>query len=245
MMCEFTTGPRPMAENQPMLFRQLFDRRSCTYTYLIASGIGRAALLIDPVRDQMDLYVRLLRELRLRLMIAIDTHTHADHVTATGPLRQQFQSIIAMGEKSQADCVSLKIKDAEKIKVDGIELNAIYTPGHTNDSYCFTMNDRIFTGDTLLIRTTGRTDFQDGDPHKQYDSLFHKILTLPEEMLVYPAHDYKGITVSTIGEEKRCNPRLQVSSAEEYASIMNALNLEKPKQMDIAVPANLKCGLTD
>lgn len=228
-----------------MLFRQLFDSTSCTYTYLIASGYGREAVLIDPVRDQMNVYQRLLQELRLKLVVVIDTHTHADHVTASGALQQAFNCSIAMGDQAPAECISLRIKEDEKITLDGIVLQALYTPGHTNDSYSFVMNDRVFTGDTLLIRATGRTDFQHGNAYEQYDSLFNKLLTLPEKTFVYPAHDYSGATVSTIGEEKQYNPRLQVSSAQEYATIMSELKLAKPKMMDVAVPANLKCGLID
>lgn len=226
-----------------MLFRQLFDPVSCTYTYLIASGQGREALLIDPVLEQVALYETLLNDLQLRLVMTVDTHTHADHVTGAGALHQKHHSQIVMGAQTQAEYVSLRVNEGEKIPLDGITLHAVFTPGHTNDSYCFRMNDRVFTGDTLLIRGTGRTDFQNGDPYQQYDSLFSKLLTLPDDTLVYPAHDYKGMTVSSIGEEKRCNPRLQVSSAEEYATLMNRLNLPKPKLMDVAVPANLKCGV--
>lgn len=228
-----------------LLFRQLFDSTSCTYTYLIASDYGREAVLIDPVCEQMSVYQRLLSELQLKLVVAIDTHTHADHVTASGPLHKALNCNIMMGEQTRAQCVSLRVKESEKIKLDGIELKALYTPGHTNDSYSFIMKDRVFTGDTLLIRATGRTDFQEGDNYKQYDSLFNKLLKLPQEMFVYPAHDYNGITVSTIGEEQRYNPRLQARSAEEYAIIMNELRLAKPRMMDIAIPANLKCGLID
>lgn len=228
-----------------MLFRQLFDADSCTYTYLIASNYGREALLIDPVREQMPLYENLLRELKLRLVLSIETHLHADHITAAGLLQKKFNHTIAMGEQAVAEFINLKIKEGEKISIDGITLEAIYTPGHTNDSYSYRMNDRVFTGDTLLIRGTGRTDFQEGDPYKQYDSLFNKLLKLPEETLVFPAHNYKGILVSTIGEEKNCNPHLQVRSAEDYATIMNNLNLAKPRMMDVAMPANLTCGMIE
>lgn len=228
-----------------MLFRQLFDANSSTFTYLIASDYGREALLIDPVREQIPLYENLLRELKLQLVISIETHTHADHVTAAGLLQKKFKQKIAMGAQTQAQCVNLKIKEGEKINIDGIQLEAIYTPGHTDDSYCYWMSDRLFTGDTLLIRGTGRTDFQQGDPYKQYDSLFNKLLKFPDETFVFPAHDYKGMSLSTIGEEKKYNPRLQVRSAKDYASIMNNLNLARPKMMDEAVPANLKCGIVE
>ena len=148
-----------------------------------------------------------------------------------------------MGEQSPADVVSMRVSDNEKLSIEGIVMTALHTPGHTSESYSFLMDDRVFTGDTLLIRGTGRTDFQNGDPYDQYHSLFDRLLKLPEQTLVYPAHDYKGDTVSTIGEEKAFNPRLNVSSAEEYAEIMNNLNLPNPKMMDVAVPENLRAGL--
>lgn len=225
-----------------MIFRQLFDQHSCTYTYLLASRDGGEALLIDPVLDHLDQYLQLLNELNVRLVLAVDTHVHADHITALGRLRDEVNCPTLMGEFTRANCVSLRLKDGEKISVDGIELRGMYTPGHTDDSFSFVMRDRVFTGDALLIRGTGRTDFQNGDPIAAYDSLFNKILKLPEETFVYPAHDYKGWSCSTVDEERRCNPRLQVTSAAQYAEIMNNLNLPDPAMMDIAVPANLACG---
>lgn len=227
-----------------MIFRQLIDYESNTYTYLISSGIGREAIIIDPVIEQTALYFHLLEALALKLVIAIDTHTHADHITATGTLKQKKNCAILMGEKTKANCVTLKAKENEVIESDGIKLKCLYTPGHTDDSYSYLMSDRVFTGDTLLIRGTGRTDFQSGDPYQQYDSLFNKLLRLPEDILVFPGHDYKGMTVSSIREEKMYNPRLQVKTPEEYAEIMNNLNLAKPKKFDMAVPANLLCGLS-
>lgn len=225
-----------------MLFRQLFERESSTYTYLIAQRIGGEALLIDPVRAELSQYLRLIDELELRLVFAIDTHVHADHVTALGDLRTETSCATLMGAQSKAECVSRKISDGERLKVDGLELRALYTPGHTDDSYSFVMNDRVFTGDTLLIRGTGRTDFQNGDAGAQYESLFGKLLQLPEQTLVYPAHDYKGWTVSTIAEERAHNPRLQVRSKQDYIELMQGLRLPNPRLMDIAVPANLACG---
>lgn len=225
-----------------MIFRQLFDHESYTYTYLIASGIGREALLIDPVKENTELYLQLIKELDLKLVFAIDTHVHADHITALGQLREQTDCVTIMGKQSRAECVSMRVEEGEPISIDGLELQPLYTPGHTDDSYCFLMDDRVFTGDTLLIRGTGRTDFQNGSADNQYESLFNKVLTLPEETLVYPAHDYRGMTVSTIGEEKCFNPRLQVKRKAEYIEIMNNLNLPNPKMMDVAVPANLSCG---
>lgn len=225
-----------------MIFRQLFDSRSSTYTYLLASRAGGEALLIDPVLDRLDQYLQLLNELDVRLVLAADTHVHADHITALGRLRDHAQCPTLMGEFTKANCVSLRLKDGEKISVDGIELRGIYTPGHTDDSFSFVMDDRVFTGDTLLIRGTGRTDFQNGNPYAAYDSLFNKLLKLPDNTFVYPAHDYKGWSCSTIGEERRWNPRLQVSSAVQYADIMNNLHLPDPTMMDIAISANLACG---
>jgi glyoxylase-like metal-dependent hydrolase (beta-lactamase superfamily II) len=225
-----------------MIFRQLFDHESSTYTYLLADRKGGEALLIDPVLEQTEKYVRLVEELGLRLVVAVDTHIHADHVTALGALRDQTGCATAMGEQSQAECVSLRLRDGETLRVDGLALEVLYTPGHTDDSYSLLLPDRVFTGDTLLIRGTGRTDFQNGDPAAQYDSLFGRLLRLADDTLVYPAHDYNGMTVSTIGEEKAHNPRLQVSSKQEYVDLMNNLVLSSPRLMDVAVPANRACG---
>jgi sulfur dioxygenase len=226
-----------------MIFRQLFDNESCTYTYLIAHHQSREALLIDPVVDNVPQYLKLLNELDLRLCYALDTHVHADHITGLGELRRATDCSTIMGEQSRAECLSMKVRNGEPIKVGEICLEAIYTPGHTDDSYSFLLPDRVLTGDTLLIRGTGRTDFQNGDPKAQYDSLFNKLLKLPDDTLVYPAHDYNGMTVSTIGEERRYNPRLQVSTEGEYAQLMNGLKLDNPRMMDVAVPANLACGI--
>ncbi len=225
-----------------MIFRQFFEKESSSYTYLLAGRSGGEALLIDPVKQELPKYLQLISELGLKLVFAVDTHVHADHVTALGDLRERLSCVTLMGQQSRAECVSRKVTDGELIRIDGVELEALYTPGHTNDSYSFLMSDRVFTGDTLLIRGTGRTDFQNGDARDQYESLFHKLLRLPDETLVYPAHDYKGWTVSTIGEEKAHNPRLQVKSIDEYMALMNALRLPDPKLMDVAVPANLSCG---
>lgn len=225
-----------------MLFRQFFERESSTYTYLLASRPGGEALLIDPVKSQVPRYLQFVSELDLKLVVAVDTHVHADHITALGELRDRVQCLTMMGQESRAECVSANFRDGEALKLDGLELRAMYTPGHTDDSYSFVMHDRVFTGDTLLIRGTGRTDFQNGDPRAQYDSLFNKLLRLPEETLVYPAHDYKGWTVSTIGEEMRNNPRLQVANERDYVKLMRSLKLANPKLMDVAVPANLTCG---
>jgi len=226
-----------------MIFEQLFDTKSSTYTYIISSGKGREALIIDPVIDHTEEYIKVLKELDLKLVKVIDTHIHADHITGLNELNKRTNCTRIMGEKSKSEVIDLKIKDNETIKVESIELKTIYTPGHTDCSYSFLMNDRVFTGDILLINGTGRTDFQTGSSYDAYDSLFNKLLKLPEKTLVFPAHDYNGEKNSTIENEKNNNPRLQVSSKEEYAEIMDNLNLANPKMMDVAVSANLK-GLT-
>ena len=226
-----------------MIFRQIFDSNSSTYTYLISSGKGREALIIDPVLEKVDQYLKLLNELELKLVKVIDTHIHADHISGIAELRDKTNCVTVMGDKTTADVVAMKVSDDEIIKIDGINLKALYTPGHTSESFSFLMDDRVFTGDALLIKGTGRTDFQNGNPKDSYNSLFGKLLKLPDETLVYPAHDYKGETVSTIIEEKKFNPRLQVSSIDEYVEIMNNLNLPDPKMMDIAVPSNLNLGI--
>ena len=225
-----------------MLFRQLFDATSGTYSYLLASRRGGEALIIDPVLEKVDRYVALLNDLDLRLVKAIDTHLHADHVTGLGALRDRTRCITVMGETTSADVVSMRVGEGDVIAIEGVSLDVLYTPGHTDDSYSFVMPDRVFSGDTLLIRGTGRTDIQNGDPRAQYDSIFGKLLRLPEETLLYPAHDYKGDTVSTIGEERARNPRLQVRSVDDYVELMNNLKLPNPKLMDVVVPANRHIG---
>ncbi|RTM04130.1 MAG: MBL fold metallo-hydrolase [Hyphomicrobiales bacterium] len=226
-----------------MIFRQLFDSVSGTYSYLLASRRGGEALIIDPVLEKVDRYLQLVNELDLRLVKAVDTHLHADHITGLGALRDRTHCVTVMGEQTKADVVSMRLADGDKLGIEGLALDVVYTPGHTDDSYSFVLPDRVFTGDTLLIRGTGRTDFQNGDPRQQYESIFGRLLKLPDETMIFPAHDYKGETVSTIGEEKAFNPRLQVKSVDEYVNIMNNLNLANPKMMDVAVPANMRVGL--
>ena len=228
-----------------MLFRQLFDKKSSTYTYLISSGIGREALIIDPVLENVNHYIQLLKELDLKLVKVIDTHIHADHISGMAELRNKTNCATVMGDKTPIDIVSIKIRDNEFINIDGLKLKALYTPGHTSESFSFFMNDRVFTGDALLIGGTGRTDFQNGDPYESYRSIFNILLRLPDKTLVYPAHDYNNQTESTIENEKKNNPRLQVKSADEYAHIMNNLNLPNPEIMDVAIPRNLKLGKKD
>ena len=226
-----------------MIFNQLFDDKSSTYTYIISSGKGREALIIDPVIEHTKKYIKILNDLELKLVKVIDTHIHADHISGLNELNKQTECTRIMGEESESEVIDLKVKENEKVKIEGVELITLYTPGHTKCSYSYLMNDRVFTGDTLLINGSGRTDFQGGSAMAQYDSIFNKLLKLPNKTLVYPAHDYNGKKFSTVENERNNNPRLQVGSPDEYIQIMNNLKLANPKMMDIAVPANKK-GLT-
>ena len=226
-----------------MIFEQLFDEKSSTYTYIIASGKGREGLIIDPVIEKTEIYLNFLESMKLKLVNVIDTHIHADHITGLNELHKRTNCLKIMGENSKSEVIDIRVKENDKIKIEKLELKTIYTPGHTDCSYSFLLDDKIFTGDTLLINGTGRTDFQNGDPKAQYDSLFNKILKLPDDTKVYPAHDYNGRKYSTIFKEKNNNPRLQVNSMNEYVEMMTNLNLTNPKMIDVAVPANLK-GLT-
>jgi len=227
-----------------MLFRQFFDTTSSTYTYLIANKKGAEACIIDPVLEHIENYLKAIKDLDLKLVKVIDTHVHADHVSGISKLRDKTQCIACMGKSQNAsEIVSMEVSDNEKFKVGDLELRALFTPGHTDDSYCFLLNDKIFTGDTLLIGGTGRTDFQNGNAEDQYNSLFNVVLKLDDSVLVYPAHDYKGETVTTIGFERKTNPRLQVKSKQEYVDLMSSLNLPNPKLMDIVVPKNRKHGV--
>ena len=225
-----------------MIFKQLFDQKSSTYTYLIASSKGREALIIDPVLENVSNYIILLKELDLRLVKVIDTHIHADHVTGASELKDITKCSTIMGDHTPADAVEIKVKDDEYINLENLKIKAMYTPGHTSDSYSFLMDNYLFSGDTLLINGTGRTDFQNGDSKDAYNSIFNKLLKLPDETFLYPAHDYKGEKVSTIGKEKKQNPRLQVSSVDEYVELMNNLNLKKPTEIDFNVAKNINLG---
>lgn len=227
-----------------MIFKQVFDTKSSTYTYLIASAKGREAVIIDPVIENVEHYINLLNELDLKLVKVIDTHIHADHVTGASKLKQITNCSTLMGEHTPADTVEIKVKDGEDIKIDNFNIKSLYTPGHTSDSYSFLLNNNLFTGDTLLINATGRTDFQNGDSRDAYNSLFNKLLKLPDETLVYPGHDYNGKFSSTIGNEKKFNPRLQVNSVEEYVDIMSKLNLSKPKLIESNVKRNIQLGVS-
>ena len=225
-----------------MILKQLFDQKSCTFTYLIASSEGREALIIDPVFENVDEYIKLLKNLDLRLVKVIDTHIHADHVTGASKLKKKTNCVTIMGDHTPADAVEIKVKDDEVIYLDQIKIRALFTPGHTSDSYCFLMNNNLFSGDTLLINGTGRTDFQNGNSKDSYNSIFNKLLKLPDETLLYPAHDYKGEKVSSIGKERKFNPRLQVDNVEQYIEIMNNLNLKKPNEIEYNVSCNLNLG---
>lgn len=229
-----------------MIFRQFLDSVSSTYSYLLADPVSAEAALIDPVKEQTPLYLQALRELGLKLLMAIDTHTHADHITALGSLRLATGCATVMGAQSRADCVTQRVADGDMLHVGSLRLQALSTPGHTDDSYSFLLKpeqpEAVFTGDVLLIRGTGRTDFQGGSPELSWSSI-SRLFSLPDATRIYPGHDYKGWTVSTIGEEKRWNPRLAGKTQQEYVAIMNGLNLPNPRLMEIAIPANLACGL--
>jgi len=225
-----------------MIFKQLFDQKSSTYTYLIASAKGREALIIDPVIENVNQYVQSLKELDLKLVKVIDTHIHADHVTGASKLKNITKCSTIMGNHTPAEAVEIKVKDEEYINLDHLKIKAMYTPGHTSDSYSFLMDNYLFSGDTLLINGTGRTDFQNGNPKDAYNSIFNKLLKLPDETFLYPAHDYKGEKVSTIGKEKKQNPRLQVDSVNQYIEIMNNLNLKKPDQIELNISKNINLG---
>ena len=225
-----------------MIFKQVFDIKSSTYTYFIASAKGREAVIIDPVIENVDSYIKILNELNLKLVKVIDTHIHADHVTGATKLKKATNCLTIMGEHTPADTVEIKVKDNEIIKIDQLEIKAIYTPGHTSDSYSFLMQKFLFSGDTLLINGTGRTDFQNGSSKDAYESIFNRLLKLPSDTVLYPGHDYNGKKCSTIGDEKKFNPRLQVNNVDEYVELMSNLNLAKPKLIDENVSRNIKLG---
>lgn len=226
-----------------MLVRQLFDAQTFTFTYIVADNFGSEAIIIDPVDSKVEQYMKLLKELNLKLKYVFDTHVHADHITAAGKLRELTDCITLLGAGTNAKCVSKVVTDGEKIQVGTLEFTVLETPGHTQDSYCLYTPKMVFTGDTLFVRGTGRTDFQAGNPVDQYNSIVNKLFNLPEETIVYPGHDYNGNTRSSIWEEKNFNPRLAGKSVAEFKEIMDNLNLPNPKLMDVAVPANLACGL--
>ena len=226
-----------------MIFKQVFDPKTSTYTYFIGSAKGREAVIIDPVIENVNKYIQLLTELDLKLVKVIDTHIHADHVTGASKLKKATNCATIMGEHTPSEAVEIKVKDNEIIKIDNLEIKSIYTPGHTSESYSFLLENYLFSGDALLINGTGRTDFQNGNSKDSYHSIFDKLLKLPEETLLYPGHDYNGKKVSTIGNEKKFNPRLQVKNVDEYIEIMANLNLTKPDMMDSNVNRNILLGI--
>lgn len=227
-----------------MFLRQFFETDTCTFTYLIADKVGGEAAIIDPVLKCVDTYIHFINEFDLKLVYTLETHTHADHITGASRLHAELGANIVMGAQSQASCINQYINDSDTLSLGELTITALHTPGHTDDSYSFACEDALFTGDTLLIRGTGRTDFQHGNAKLQYRMITEKLFSYPDNTRVFPGHDYKVATISTIGEEKRFNPRLQVASADEYAAIMDNLNLPRPKHIDEAVPANLQCGQT-
>lgn len=230
-----------------MIFRQLFEPVSSTYTYLVACGQTREAVLIDPVLETVERDLAVLAELGLMLKYTLETHIHADHVTGADRLRDETGAKAAVPEKSGASQVDLAVREGEAIAIGDLRLEPLYTPGHTNDHHAYLLRDgdgaRVFTGDALMIDGCGRTDFQNGDAATLYRSVHDKLFALPDETLVYPGHDYQQRRVSSIGQERARNPRLGGGKTiEEFIAIMEGLNLPRPKKMDIAVPANLECG---
>lgn len=225
-----------------MLLRQLFDKESSTYTYLVADPATGRAALIDPVLEQVDRDLRLVAELGLELSLVLDTHVHADHVTASGVLRERTGAT-TVGSPLGAECIDRKVRHGDVLELGALRIEVLETPGHTDDSLSYRVGGEVFTGDTLLIRGTGRTDFQNGDPKSLWRSLTQVLFALPDETRVWPGHDYKGLTVSSIGEEKQFNPRVLGRTEAGFVELMNNLNLPNPKKIDVAVPANRACGL--
>jgi len=229
-----------------MLLRQLFDRETWTYTYLIADEQSGEAVLIDPVIDQLERDIKLLEELGLKLVYTLDTHAHADHITGSGLLRKRLGSKAVIGANAGAEGADLMVDDGSRLKFGAVELEVRSTPGHTDGCVTFVTADHkhAFTGDALFIRGTGRTDFQQGSAERLYRSIHDKIFTLPDDTIIWPGHDYRGMTFTTVGEEKRLNPRVGDGRTEaEFSEIMDNLHLPTPKKLDIAVPANLLCGI--
>lgn len=229
-----------------MLIEQFFDTDTFTFTYLIADTDTGDAALIDSVNTHIEYYLEILNTKKLTLRYVLDTHTHADHISANGPLRDRTGCITYIGKESLSTCIDKTFAHGDSIALGKLNINILHTPGHTDDSYCFyvkhVQHGYLFTGDTLLINGSGRTDFQNGDAHMQYHSLFHSLLNYPDNTVVYPGHDYNGNMQSTIGKEKKNNPRLQLKDASSYIEFMNNLQLPNPKHMDIAIPANQACG---
>jgi glyoxylase-like metal-dependent hydrolase (beta-lactamase superfamily II)/rhodanese-related sulfurtransferase len=229
-----------------MIFKQLFDKESCTYTYLIADSNSKDAVLIDPVDTQLDVYLDLLEKHDLTLKYSLETHVHADHVTASGQLRQQLGAKTAVSSLCGAQSADIQIQDGDIFEFGSSEtIKVISTPGHTPGSISFLWRDRVFTGDALLVDGCGRTDFQGGDAGAQYDGVTQRLFILPDDTIVYPGHDYKGRWISNIAQERTSNSRLAGKTRAEFIEIMENLNLPKPKLIDMAVPANRYCGIDE
>ena len=227
------------------MFKQMFDQESCTFTYLIIDEVSKEAVLIDPVISHIDDYIHELKSMNCNLKYTLETHVHADHITAGGLLRDKLSTKTAVSALCDAPGADLQLKDGETLTFGGQQIKVMATPGHTSGSVSFLWKDRLFTGDALLINGCGRTDFQGGNARILFDSIMSKIFSLPDETLIYPCHDYNGRRVSCVGQEKSINPRLAGKSVEEFVSIMNNLNLPKPKLIEIAVPANRMCGVVE
>lgn len=227
------------------MFKQWFDTESSTFTYLIVDELTKDAVIIDPVERYLDSYIKSLSTLKVNLKYALETHVHADHITASGKLRQKLGIKTAVGQMCGAESADIQLNDGDIIEFGNEVVDVIATPGHTAGSVSYLWRDRVFTGDALLINGCGRTDFQSGDAGVLYDSITQKLFTLPDETLVYPGHDYQGRYVSCVAQEKNINSRLANKTREEFIAIMQALNLPKPKMIDLAVPANRKCGIDE
>jgi sulfur dioxygenase len=226
-----------------LIFRQLFEKESSTYSYLLADKETKEALIIDPVKECIDRDLALIKELSLKLKYVLDTHVHADHITSSWTLKEETGAMIALGERTGVQNADILLKDSEELSLGSFTIKAILTPGHTNGCTSFSIEDMLFTGDALLIRGNGRTDFQEGSSEVLFNSITEKLFSFPGETLIFPGHDYKGLTSSTINEEKKYNPRIGGGKTiEEFSQIMSKLSLANPQKIDIAVPANLKCG---
>jgi glyoxylase-like metal-dependent hydrolase (beta-lactamase superfamily II) len=229
-----------------MEVHQLFDPKSSSYSYLLWDGATREAALIDPVQDQVSRDIRLIRELDLKLLYTLETHIHADHITGSGLLRKTLNSIVLVHEDCGSKCADILLRDGDQIPLGSAKIRILHTPGHTRGDVCYLIPGVVFSGDTLLIRGCGRTDFQSGDPGILYDSITRRLFTLPDDTIVYPGHDYSGRSYTTIGEEKAHNPRAgNGKSRDDFIAIMNGLRLDPPQHMHEALPSNLRCGSTD
>lgn len=226
-----------------MFVRQLFDRDTWTYTYVVADPDTKEAAIIDPVKEQFERDAQLIDELGFNLKYVLETHVHADHVTSSGKLRDRFGARVVLQEASNAKCADILAKDGDVLKLGDKEIKVLHTPGHTDADATFQIEGAVFTGDALFVRGCGRTDFQAGDTEALYHSINDKIFSLPDDTVIYPGHDYKGQTASTVGEEKAYNPRLGAGKdLEAFAEIMDNLNLPAPARLDESLPGNMRCG---